>query len=64
MAKNIIEKIVLALVTIGAINWGLVGLFNFDIVAALLGAGSIASRVIYSLVGFSGVYSLVKILTK
>ena len=46
----------LVLVVVGAVNWGLVGLFQFDLVAALLGgqAGP-ASRVVYSLVGVAGV---------
>jgi uncharacterized membrane protein YuzA (DUF378 family) len=45
----------LVLVIIGAINWGLVGLFQFDLVAALFGGQSEAlSRVVYSLVGLSG----------
>lgn len=49
-----------ALVLIGAINWGLIGLFQFDLVAALFG-GQAAwfSRVIYTLVGISGLAMLV-----
>ena len=44
----------LTLVVVGALNWGLVGLFDFDLVAALFGTDSGASRVIYTLVGISG----------
>lgn len=45
----------LVLVIIGAINWGLIGFFQFDLVAALFGGQSAAlSRVVYSLVGLSG----------
>ena len=45
----------LVLVIVGAINWGLVGLFQFDLVAALFGGqGADLSRVVYSLVGLSG----------
>lgn len=44
----------LVLVIVGAVNWGLVGLFQFDLVAALFGAGSPISRVVYSLVGLAG----------
>lgn len=51
-------KIVCALVTIGALNWGLVGIFQFDLVAQLLGEMSTASRVVYSLVGVAGVLSV------
>ena len=47
--------IALVLVIVGAINWGLVGLFEFDLVAALFGGqDSAASRVVYTLVGLSG----------
>ncbi|MDQ5816195.1 MAG: DUF378 domain-containing protein [Actinomycetota bacterium] len=45
-----------SLVTIGALNWGLVGLFNFDLVATLLGRGSKLSRLVYTAVGASAVY--------
>jgi hypothetical protein len=41
---------------IGGVNWGLIGLFRFDLVAALLGEMSAASRVIYTLVGVATVY--------
>ena len=46
------------LVLIGAINWGLVGFFNFDLVAFIFGPMSLLSRIIYSLVGVSGIISL------
>ncbi|MFJ5716896.1 DUF378 domain-containing protein [Neobacillus sp. NPDC093127] len=50
-----IHRIALVLVIIGAINWGLIGLFRFDLVAAIFGGqGAFLSRVIYSLVGLSG----------
>ncbi|QCX34570.1 DUF378 domain-containing protein [Caloramator sp. E03] len=52
-------KVALILVLIGAINWGLVGLFQFDLVATLFGgASSLISRIIYTLVGLSGIYLL------
>jgi uncharacterized membrane protein YuzA (DUF378 family) len=44
------------LVIIGALNWGFVGILNFDPVAALFGKKSILSRMVYTLVGLSGVY--------
>lgn len=44
------------LVVIGALNWALVGLFNFDLVAAIFGRLSTLSRLIYVLVGLSGLY--------
>ena len=45
----------LVLVIVGAVNWGLIGFFQFDLVAALFGgANSILSRIVYALVGISG----------
>lgn len=53
----------LTLVIIGALNWGLIGLFNFDLVNAVFGgesryAPSVASRLVYTLVALSGLYAL------
>ena len=56
--RCIVCKIISLLVTIGAINWGLVGLFQFDLVAQLLGPMSGASRAAYTLVGLAGVLSV------
>ncbi|MPM55225.1 hypothetical protein SDC9_102018 [bioreactor metagenome] len=59
---DIVYNICLTLVLIGAINWGLVGLFKFDLVAALLAGGgsfgniSSISRIVYTLVGLSALY--------
>lgn len=51
------DMIALILSVIGCINWGLVGLFRFDLVAWLFGgAGSVISRVIYALVGLAGLW--------
>jgi uncharacterized membrane protein YuzA (DUF378 family) len=55
-ALNIIT---LLLVIIGGINWGLVGLFDLDIVAAIFGAGSALARIVYIAVGASALYQLV-----
>ncbi|APO78469.1 hypothetical protein AM571_PC00731 (plasmid) [Rhizobium etli 8C-3] len=46
----------LALVIVGGLNWGLVGLFGFDLVAAILGAGSALARTVYTLVGLSAAW--------
>ncbi len=52
--------IALTSVVIGAINWGLVGLFNgFDFVEALFGELSVLSRIVYILVGLSGIYLVI-----
>lgn len=55
---KIIDKIALILIIIGAINWGLIGLFNFNLVDTIFGAMSIVSRIIYTLVGIAGLYSI------
>ena len=48
----------LTLVIIGALNWLLIGLFEFDLVATLFGTMSLLSRIVYSLVGIAGLISL------
>lgn len=53
-----IRLIAFILTVIGAVNWGLVGVFKFDLVAALLGDMSLFSRIVYALVGASGLVSL------
>lgn len=56
---NVLRQVALTLIIIGAINWGLIGLFNFDLVATIFGGqDSLISRVIYILVGLSGLYAL------
>ncbi|MBA2728251.1 MAG: DUF378 domain-containing protein [Parachlamydiaceae bacterium] len=52
-------KVVGAIAIIGALNWGLVGVAEYNLVDHLFGAGSVVSRVIYSVVGLSGVVLLV-----
>ena len=55
--KNI-KIIAIILVVIGGLNWGLVGLFNFDLVAAIFGSMTVISRIVYTLVGLSAIYLL------
>ncbi len=56
---NVLNKIFLTLLIIGGLNWGLVGLFQYDLVAALFGgAASLMSRIVYTLVGISGLYCI------
>ena len=50
---NTIGWIALVLVIVGALNWGLVGLFGFNLVAAIFGEMSVLSRIVYILVGLS-----------
>lgn len=53
------DTLSLILVIIGALNWGLVGLFQFDLVAALFGGSAgIVSRIIYTLVGLAGLWGI------
>lgn len=54
-----IGLIVAVLVIIGGLNWGLIGLFNFNVVSYLFGGMPIVERLIYVLVGFSAVYQVV-----
>ncbi len=51
-----IDVIVAVLLVVGGLNWGLVGLFRFDLVATIFGEMSIISRVVYSLVGLAAAY--------
>lgn len=55
---KIIDKIALVLIIIGAVNWGLIGLFKFDLVAAIFGNMTLLSRIVYSLVGVSGLWGI------
>jgi uncharacterized membrane protein YuzA (DUF378 family) len=55
---NALDWIATLLLIIGGLNWGLVGAFDVDIVAALFGSGSTISRVVYILVGLSALYGL------
>lgn len=61
---KIIDTIALILIIIGAINWGLVGLFNFNLVDTIFGTMSIISRIIYILVGISGLWGIKLIFDK
>ncbi len=54
-----ITWVAIALVAIGAINWGLVGLFNFDVVAAIFGPLSALSRIVYVVIALAGLYLIV-----
>jgi len=54
-----VDRLALILMIIGAINWGLVGLLRYDLVAALFGGPqTLISRLIYTLVGLAGLYSI------
>lgn len=53
-----LDTIALILVVIGAINWGLLGFFQYDLIASLFGTMSGLTRTIYALVGICGLYSI------
>ena len=55
---NSLQCIALILIIVGGLNWGLVGLFDFDLVAAIFGMMSALSRIVYILVGLSAIYIL------
>ncbi len=57
---NTIGWISLVLLLIGGINWGLVGFFNFNLVAAIFGPMTVLSRIIYALVGISALYVILE----
>lgn len=54
-----ISCISFGLVLIGALNWGLVGIWDFDLVAWLLGAGSTWTKIVYDLVGLAAIYTAI-----
>ncbi len=59
MKMTAFDKCILALIIIGAINWGLIGFFRFDLVAAIFGGQLAAvSRIVYALVGLAGIWAL------
>lgn len=53
-----VDYIILLLVVVGALNWGLIGFFRFDLIRVLFGDMSLFSRIIYALVGICGIYAI------
>lgn len=56
MRNKLLDAISLTIAIIGAINWGLIGIFRFDLVAFIFGDMSWVSRIVYTLVGICGLY--------
>ncbi len=56
---KVLDIVVTILLVIGALNWGLVGFFEFNLVGAIFGEATALTRVIYALVGLSGLYEAV-----
>lgn len=55
---KVLNTIVLVLIIIGALNWGLIALFSFDLVAWLFGNMTMLSRLVYGLVGIAGLWAI------
>ena len=53
-----LQKVALALVIIGAINWGLIGLFDFNLVETLFGTDNVITKIVYVLVGIAGIIDI------
>ena len=63
--ENMLDKIALSLLIVGGLNWGLVGIFKFDLVAWLFGGqGSVVSRIIYTVVGLAGLWCITMLFRK
>ena len=58
MRANAADITATILVIIGGLNWGLVGFFNYNLVDAIFGAGSVLARIIYAIVGLAAVYMI------
>ena len=53
-----LDYTVLTIILIGAINWGLIGFFDFDLVSTIFGQMTMLTRIIYALVGIGGLYAI------
>ena len=60
-SNNPITTLAVILTSVGAINWGLIGAFNFNLVEFLTGGNITLSKIVYTVVGISGIYTLFKI---
>ena len=58
LTMNVLEKIALVFTIIGGINWGLVGIFDFNLVEAIFGVGSVVTRIIYIVVAVSALINI------
>ena len=56
--RNPVDLLALILVIVGGLNWGLVGLFDFNLVDTIFGVGSTLSRIIYIVVGIAALYTI------
>ncbi len=61
---HVVRTVAIILLIIGGLNWGLVGLFDFDLVAAIFGRGTTLARIVYILVGLSAVVKIALLLDR
>lgn len=59
MERNWLDITALILIIIGAINWGLIGFFEFDLISYSFGTLTAVTRIIFAVVGIAGIYSLI-----
>lgn len=59
MERNWLDITALILIIIGAINWGLIGFFEFDLISYFFGTLTAVTRIIFAVVGIAGIYSLI-----
>ena len=59
LERNWLDVVSLILIITGAINWGLIGFFNLDLISMIFGTMSMITRTIFAVVGIAGIYSLV-----
>jgi uncharacterized protein len=64
MRMSGLDWVAFVLIIIGGLNWGLVGIWQFDLVAAIFGSLTVVSRIIYVLVGLAALYAIVKVAMK
>lgn len=64
MKSKELDMVAYTLVTVGALNWGMVGAFRLDLVQTILGTSPALVQLVYIVVGLSGLYSLYKMTTK
>ena len=55
---KLLDTIILAIIILGSINWGLIGIFQFDLISNIFGDMSVFTRIIYTLVGICGLYDI------
>lgn len=64
MKSKELDMVTMVLVTLGALNWGMVGAFKLDLVQTLLGTSPALVQLVYILIGLSGLYNVYKMMSK